>query len=69
MLTVDECMNMIEKKINSISRYHNDYNLYKSCFLHLNDYKNLLELACKNSINFDTYEMKKEFADKDKELC
>lgn len=69
MLIVEECMNMIERKIGNISRYHNDYDLYKSCLTHLEDYKKLLELACKNSINFDTYEMKKEFENKDRELC
>lgn len=64
MIIVEECIKETEKLLYSTNRYNNNYELYLSIRQHLLDYKFLLELVCKNSIDFDSYKSKDEFKER-----
>lgn len=69
MIKLEDTIKDIRKRIDGISRYNNDYELYQSLLTHLEDYRDLLQLACKNSIDFDSYKIEVEYNERDKGLC
>lgn len=61
MITLEDSIKELKNKTVNMTENNNNYNLYKSIILHLEDYKNLLELACRNSVDFESYKTTKEF--------
>lgn len=70
MKLLEECITFFENELDKdILKDIELYKVYKSSLYHLKDYRDLLQIACCNSVDFDSFKTKKEFNDRDKDLC
>lgn len=67
MKIIEDVIKELEKRLSAISKYNNDYELYSLSYKYLNEYLDLLNIACKNSLNFESEKTK--YNEKDKDLC
>lgn len=68
MKLLEECITFFSKKVES-DKQSEYFEYYKSALYHLNDYRDLLQIACCNSVDFDSFKNKEKFDERDKNLC